>query len=425
VTSTPAGAGPGSQNGARTGDYARPSRAAVVGGGLGGLFTSVVLAHRGWSVTVFEQADELRMFGAGIWLWENGLRSLESIGALEHATRRAQRMSAWEITDPSGRLLRRRETRPWDRLIVPPRADVYDALIRQANLAGVEIVTSARVTAADPQGRVVLGDGTTVTADLVVAADGINSAVRDGLALTRQLRALGNGAIRVLIPRWRDDATDVAWESWNANRGLLYNPCSDEHVYLCLVCPVNDERGRSVPVDRDSWEESFPHLAASIRRIGSDGHWDELKTVTVHAWSKGRVALIGDACHGQPPWLGQAANLTFGNALALAEFVTGMSDLPGALQAWERSCRPVTDHTERWTNAYGRVVGMWPPSYERARSLAVRSFVRTPGVEIALNRAQRHQVPWEWVRSGQRLAPAPKSAVPGGSRSSGTTGQAS
>lgn len=384
------------------GPYRRPARAVVVGGGLGGLFAGAALAQRGWKVTVLEQASELRMFGAGIWLWENGLRALEAIGALEDAVHRAQRISAWEITDSHGRLLRRRETPPWDRLIVPPRADVYDSLIRQCERAGVDIVTGANVTGASIDGRVTLADGHELQSDLVVGADGIRSKVREVLGLTDRFTLLGNGAVRVLIPRLETDATDVAWENWNGNRGLLYNPCSATHVYLCLVCPVDDARGRSVPVDRESWEASFPHLGHAIRRIGEDGRWDELATVTVHRWSKGRVALIGDACHGQPPWLGQAANLTFGNALALADFVTGIGNVPDALGAWERHCRPVTDHTERWTNAYGRVVGVWPASLERARSLAVWSFVRSPGVESMLNRAQHRQVRWDLVHAGRR-----------------------
>jgi 2-polyprenyl-6-methoxyphenol hydroxylase-like FAD-dependent oxidoreductase len=98
---------------------------------------------------------------------------------------------------------------------------------------------------------------------------------------------------------------------------------------------------------------------------------------------------VGDAAHGQPPWLGQAANLAFANCLALAEFVSGISSIEQALRAWERACRPVTDHTERWTNAYGRVVGMWPEALEDVRSLAVGAFVRAPLIETMLNRAQR------------------------------------
>jgi hypothetical protein len=59
------------------------------------------------------------------------------------------------------------------------------------------------------------------------------------------------------------------------------------------------------------------------------------------------------------------------------------------LSAWERVCRPVTDHTERWTNAYGRIVNLWPPELEDVRSLAVKAFVNIPRVEQMLNRAQR------------------------------------
>ena len=51
-------------------------------------------------------------------------------------------------------------------------------------------------------------------------------------------------------------------------------------------------------------------------------------------------------------------------------------------------CRPVTDHTERWTNAYGRIVNLWPPELEDVRSLAVKAFVNVPLVEQMLNRAQ-------------------------------------
>lgn len=382
--------------------YRRPSDAVVAGGGLGGMYVGAALAQRGWKVVVLEQARELRMFGAGIWLWENGLRSLEAIGALEGATYRAQRMSAWETTDSAGRLLRRREAPPWDRLIVPPRVDLYNALIRQCEHAGVDIVTGARVAAAETDGRVELVDGRVFRADLVVAADGVRSRIREHLGLTKALQSLGSGGIRVLIPRLQTDGSDIAWENWSGNRGLLYNPCSTTHVYLCLVCPVSDVRGRSLPVDHATWEESYPHLGHVIRRIGSQGRWDEFETVAVHHWSKGRVALIGDACHAQRAKLGQAANLTFGNALALAESVTGVADLPGALSTWERRCRPVTEHTERWSNAYGKVCDFWPQSYERVRSAAVSAFVRLPGVESMLNRAQREQVPWEWVLSGQR-----------------------
>lgn len=370
-----------------------PADAIVVGAGLAGLFAATALAQRGWTIRVHEQAPELRMFGAGIWLWENGLGALDAIGVLDAAIYRGQRMSAWEIRDHRGRLLRRREAPPHDRLIVPPRADLYEALKAGAKQAGVEIVTSSQAVAATPDGTVRFAGGATETASLVVAADGVRSRLRESLGLTKSHRDLGNGAIRLMIPRLPSETADVATEHWSGSRGVLYNPCSDQDLYLCLVCPQSDTAGRQLPLNKATWMASHPHLAPVIERIGTQGRWDNFETVEAARWSAGRVAVVGDAAHGQPPWLGQAANLAFANCLALADYVSGLSDIPDGLRAWERACRPVTSHTERWTNAYGRVVGLWPPALQDVRSVAVRAFVRTPFVERLLNRAQRTRLP--------------------------------
>lgn len=372
--------------------FSYPRDAVVAGGGLAGLFVSTALAQRGWSVRVHEQSAELRMFGAGIWLWENGLRALEAIDVLDAATHRGQRMTAWEIRDHRGRLLRRRETYPFDRLIVPPRADVYEALIAAARDAGVEIVTGSKAVRAYRDGSLEFADGRTERASLVVAADGIRSLTRESLNLTHNFRDLGNGAIRLLIPRLDGEIEDISSENWSHSRGLLYNPCSDEHIYICMVCSQADVEGRQVPVNVESWVRSHPRFESVLRRIETQGRWDNFATVEAKRWSTGRVAIVGDAAHGQPPWLGQAANLAFANCLALAEFVSGISDVERSLNTWERVCRPVTDHTERWTNAYGRIVDLWPPGLEDVRSLAVKAFVNAPLVERMLNRAQHDRL---------------------------------
>ena len=162
----------------------RERRAEVVGAGLSGLFVACALAQRGWKVRVHERGSDLRMFGAGIWLWENGLRSLEAIGALDDAIARGQRMAAWEIWDKHNRLIRRREAFPWDRLIVPPRADLYESLKMVAAREGVEIEVESRAVGADSSGEVEFADGSRARADLVIAADGIRSALRESLGQT-------------------------------------------------------------------------------------------------------------------------------------------------------------------------------------------------------------------------------------------------
>ncbi|MCW2578290.1 MAG: dependent oxidoreductase, partial [Modestobacter sp.] len=140
--------------------------AEIAGAGLGGLASSIALAQRGWTVRVHERSDTLRMFGAGIWLWENGLRSLAALGVEAEATRRARRIETLVARDDRGRPLMHRTFGDKDRMILPPRADLYDALIARAQDLGVEIRTSSTAVAARATGELELEDGKVLTADL-------------------------------------------------------------------------------------------------------------------------------------------------------------------------------------------------------------------------------------------------------------------
>nr|WP_243410935.1 NAD(P)-binding protein [Pusillimonas noertemannii] len=78
---------------------AKALTAIIAGGGLGGLATAAALARTGWRVTVFERQNELRANGSGIYIWENGLRVLEALGACEDAIRDAFRGTHFEQRD--------------------------------------------------------------------------------------------------------------------------------------------------------------------------------------------------------------------------------------------------------------------------------------------------------------------------------------
>lgn len=364
--------------------------AEVAGAGLGGLAVATALALRGWQVRVHERATELRMFGAGIWLWENGLRSLRLIGADEQAIRGATRIKEWAVVDQHGHDMFRRGFTDDDKMVLPVRADLYQALIDAARSAGVEIVTESLVADAEPEGVLVLADGTRLPADLVVAADGAYSRIRESLQLTDKISYLREGYIRLLVPRKPGDEESVITEAWHGSRRLLYCPSSDEQHYLAFSCPVDDRRGRSVPVDKDSWAETFPTFSEIIDRIGEDGRWDRGMTVRCRAWSEGKVVLVGDAAHAQAPNLGQGANMTFTNAVSLAAAVSGDRDVVPALRAWEDRERALTDHVQRWSHGYGWIVSMWPEHLSDSRTKFLQFATAIPWVDKQLNRAARH-----------------------------------
>src|ERR1700747_2483284 len=163
--------------------------AEIVGAGFAGLTAACALAQRGWSVRVHERADRLRTTGAGIYIYENGLRVLEAVGAYEEAVKGAPFAHTREARDGRDRLI---SAHLWTgrRGFSIVRQNVINALAAAAARAGAEIVTDSAAAGAAPEGELILADGRRLKADLVVAADGSNSRIRDTLDLLAKRKFL-------------------------------------------------------------------------------------------------------------------------------------------------------------------------------------------------------------------------------------------
>src|SRR5256714_8245377 len=243
----------------------KPVRSAgIVGGGFAGLAAACALAQRGWRVRLHERSGQLRTAGAGINIYENGLRVLEALGACEETLGDSARALVRETRDQHDRLL---SLHRWDvRAYGVLRQRMIDALAAAARRAGAEIVTGSEGISVTPAGELVLASSEKIPADLVVAADGVNSRLRDALGLVSKRRYLPDGCIRILIPKLsREEATDGRTvEYWSGTRRLLYNPCSSTHLYLALTMLHEDEAARAVPIDASLWTRCFPKLQALI-----------------------------------------------------------------------------------------------------------------------------------------------------------------
>ncbi|WP_292867015.1 NAD(P)/FAD-dependent oxidoreductase [Mesorhizobium sp.] len=363
--------------------------AEIAGAGLAGLVMAAALAQKGWRVVLHERSPELRMFGAGIWVWESGLKVLEMLGAFEQATRRARIIQEWRVADETGDVLASIEFDSGARLYLPLREDLYDALIARCVDLRVELRTSSEAVAMRPDGTLVMASGEERKADLVVAADGVNSKLRDSVGATR-LRDYGlEVGIRLLIDQRPSDPTDVVTEYWNGPLRLLYNPCSDTKNYIFLGAPLEDERANTLPIDRDYWAEKFPVAADYVARFEVDGRWDRIGAVRCSSWSNGRTAIIGDAAHGLPPNLGQQAMTAFVNAMAmvaLLEESNNPDDIPNVLARWERQQKPLANHVQEWSYIYGIVVAHWPASLMSLRGDALRFLSSTKWLREGITR---------------------------------------
>ena len=342
---------------------ARPGRVEIVGAGFAGLTAACALAQRGWSVRVHERAERLRTAGAGIYIYENGLRVLEALGAYGHAVAGAPIVHTREVRDHRNRLVAIHRWDATSRVFSIVRQQVINALAAAASMHGAEIVTGSEAIAATPSGELILADGRRFCADLVLACDGTNSRVRDSLKLPIKRRPLADGCIRLLMAKTESERNSreagTTIEYWSGSRRILYTPCSLDQIYVALTMLNSDAVAASMPLSKAAWIASFPHLRDLIERIGDDGRYDRFELIKLKRWSSGRVAIIGDAAHALPPNIGQGGGCAMMNALSLAVFLERYDDVPAALEAWEHHERPLTDHTQRISYLLG-LPTTWP-----------------------------------------------------------------
>ena len=364
--------------------------AEIAGAGFAGLTAACALAQRGWSVRVHERADRLRTTGAGIYIYENGLRVLEALGAYAEAVKGAPFAHTREVRDGNDRLI---SVHRWagSRVFSIVRQNVINALAAAATRAGAEIVTNSVAAGATPDGELTLADGRRLKADLVIGADGSNSRLRDSLRLLAKHTYLVDGCTRLLMDKTAAEresaggATTI--EYWSGTRRVLYTPCSETDIYIALTMLDSDAAAKAVPVRKDAWKRWFPHLEVLIDRIGEQGRYDRFDLIKLKRWSAGRVAIVGDAAHALPPNIGQGGGCAMMNALSLAVYLERESDVAKALETWERAERPITEHTQRISYFLG-LPTTWPP---RLRAIALGMAGRSKWLTAQRTRTALHR----------------------------------
>jgi salicylate hydroxylase len=333
-------------------------RIAIIGAGITGLAAAIALRRFGHSVTVFEQAAKFRRIGAAICLTPNSVRALDGlgVGAALRATafQPTHRLSrTWDTGAETSRieLGRAAEEKYGCPQLTTHRADLLSAL--EGAVPGDAIRLNARLSALEQSaGGVELrfADGTGMTADVVIGADGIHSTVRKSLLPEEAPRFAGMVAYRAIVPVSRFSGRDFGcFTKWwgPVGQSQIVHFLIDQGRELFIFATAAEEAWR-----QESWssEGDIDELRASFA-----GYHEEARTLLaatdaalktalfdrdpLPGWSRGRVTLAGDAAHPMMPFMAQGAAMGIEDAVVLARCLEGVSgrDVPAALSKYEKA----------------------------------------------------------------------------------------
>lgn len=356
------------------------THAEIAGAGLCGISTALLLRQAGWSVRVHEQASSVREIGAGIVLHEGACSVFEHLGLIDEIQEQGVLLDGSAALDSDGRVLADRELGGEFRQIALPRQTLMSLLLRAAEALGVEIVTGSKAIAARPEGALVVGDGTEFPADLVVAADGFHSAVRDSLGLTAKKISRTNGATRALVNWESGESRTVLREYWSTDKRVGVIPVGEGLTYCYLSSQEADRRATAVPIDVAHWSAAFPGVPRELFELlaqAEDARHDSYAYVKPRAWARGRVAVVGDALNALPPSLGLGVSLGLRNARLMVDAISG-GDVVAALRHWEAKARPDTEWIQNWSLRRERLAHNLPSplAYVRSRMISRSNGMR-------------------------------------------------
>jgi salicylate hydroxylase len=174
----------------------------VCGGGVAGLGAAISLAINGWSVDVYERSGSVREIGADIFIKANGLRVLERLELLDRIRKDCIVLREARTLSRDGEVLQRRPLHESNPVWTIQRQLLIRALYDRALHLGARVHTDSPVDSYSPDGSMTIR-GRCLRADLIIAADGVNSIARCTLGLDRPIRGYMRIADRVDAPAGR------------------------------------------------------------------------------------------------------------------------------------------------------------------------------------------------------------------------------
>jgi 2-polyprenyl-6-methoxyphenol hydroxylase-like FAD-dependent oxidoreductase len=359
----------------------------IQGAGIGGLTLAIALQQRGYKVEFVERSSTLTATGAGIWMAPNPMQVFSRLGFADKIIE-----AGWPVE-----ILRLQDSKSGD-LQITNMSEIskefgfetvalhrgvlqrllYEQLQQNSVRFGCEVQS---VDQSEDQVCASLSDGSSVTAAIVVGADGFNSQIRRMAGLGGEKRYSGSSSYRALARGaciLTPEAGHEAYEIWakGCRVGFSKINADDYYWYLTFDAPAGETS--SADKMRTHAETLFrTHFSQWIGLLEKTRPEEILRTdisdlKPLPKWSSGRIGLIGDAAHATTPNLGQGGAMAVEDAFVLADSFAQAGLSESAWKIFEQRRRKKVDWTVSTSWSIGRVCHTGNRLFRFVRNLALK-----------------------------------------------------
>lgn len=340
----------------------------IIGAGIAGCSAAIALASAGHRVRVLEKQSAWKFQSSGIFIYSNGLAVLQDLGVLNEILDVGFSIPGGvnAYFDHTGHPIV--ETRyPEARNGVVPaivgikRAELQRVLAARMHGLGVPVTLGAEaecIEQSETDVCVNLTDGSELTADLVIGADGIHSWVRSQISPSMKPQYTGFGIWRSVHQRAPDLNQKIMLMGETKRYGIM--PISAELLYTFGT--VTHPKEKNIPPEewvaqmREQLAEFSGPAAPFLAELGEQHEvfFTAVEEVVMPLpWHRGRVLLMGDACHAATPFMGQGGAMAMQDAVVFERALSSSENLHQALSKFGEARFPICRFVQDVSRAVG------------------------------------------------------------------------
>lgn len=320
----------------------------IIGGGIGGLMTTIALNKKGIASSIFEKTKSFDINGAGLALWANATSVLDKFGLLNNLLANGNVLNEIKTSTSNGNhlnivRLKKLEDKFHFPSIVLLRQDLQKELSNAIPATQIQFNKQCIKIGKDSKNVTIhFSDGTYETANAVIFADGIHSIARKKIFNFPPLKYAGRIS-------WRGVAqfsstifpSSTNFEIFGNGKRIGIFPLPNNHAYWYAAVNMTKEESTKQKRTIDCVLSHFKDWVEPVNTLIKNTSEERLTltninyTTDINKLESENIALLGDAAHPMTPDLGQGACQAIEDAYVLAECLSQKESIAACLKSYE------------------------------------------------------------------------------------------